>query len=1557
MSEATELTKNEQSLINKLEEETKNTSGGLPSYVATISENVGSAIELNNELSKRYGNTPISLHDLRKAGNFKNIMCSSSILGSALGMFPSTIEFNDALTSDIKNSRIDDTARVGLKVVVGIGIGAILLPYAAGAATVGVAAVGSAMVGYLSALAGNIIDESWEAGKDYLKDLWSQLETRLNDFRNTLSPELQTVFDQCANPVFEGLQVCPTSLNALQTVLQNNYSDELNKAANNLGLNQCPLPQNKMDKIDELMDTAEKTKSPLIVDLDGDGIETVGVSEGVYFDHDGNGFAEKSGWVGKDDGLLVRDINGNGQIDDGTELFGNNSVLSSGAKAANGFEALKELDSNKDGVFNSSDEVWNEIKVWKDMNQNGFVENGELLSMEEVNIKEINLSYQNENIKDINENIIGQTGSFIKNDNSAGNISDIWFVTDTSNTADRTDVVISDNVKKLPDLIGFGNVHNLHTAMALDESGELKALVEQFMSETNVSARNALLNDIIYHWAGVEDMDPFGRTPSRYNGTHYLDDARKLEALEEFMGRGYLGTWCWGERDPNPNRHAVLFIHDAFDELKEYVKNELLSQTHYKTLLEKVTLTYDAATESWDIDVSQAVAAFEEMFAADVLNTTLMMREFSEIIRTYTDLGDEIIAAFNLLGDEYGDIFERELFKFGKSIGTDGNDIIKDDDFGSIITGLGGNDKLYGNGGDDTIIGGAGNDYMAGGDGEDVYLFSKGFGNDEINTLAADGKKDVIEFDETIMPSNVSIGRQDFDLILTITYDDGTLADSIRVHSYFQEQGTSSATLAAIKFSDGTSWDYEYAITHWNSIPGIDGGVTMEGNDKANNLNGTAMDDILVGNGGNDTLRGNAGNDVLKGGSGNDYLDGGEGNDTYIWNYGDGFDTIYDTSNNDTIVFGKGISFRDLVFRSVGQTLLILVDGDEQQGVKISSFFYNINNKIENLRFYDGTIVHLSDIGLTLQQTDAQESVYGSGFDDVIHANGGDDVVWGKGGNDIIYGGAGDDDLRGEGGNDELYGGAGDDNLYGGNGDDILFGGAGNDDMNGEDGRDIYLYNLGDGLDTIYDGASSKEEGDVIRFGEGISLDDITFETDGSSLKMILNGDETQGLILQSFFNTYDDNAKNKVLEFADGSQVMMNKRGYELVMTKAGSLTATNYDDIIHVTEESSRVWGKGGNDIIYGGAGDDDLRGEGGNDELYGGAGDDNLYGGNGDDILFGGAGNDDMNGEDGRDIYLYNLGDGLDTIYDGASSKEEGDVIRFGEGISLDDITFETDGSSLKMILNGDETQGLILQSFFNTYDDNAKNKVLEFADGSQVMMNKRGYELVMTKAGSLTATNYDDIIHVTEESSRVWGKGGNDIIYGGAGDDDLRGEGGNDELYGGAGDDNLYGGNGDDILFGGAGNDDMNGEDGRDIYLYNLGDGLDTIYDGASSKEEGDVIRFGEGISLDDITFETDGSSLKMILNGDETQGLILQSFFNTYDDNAKNKVLEFADGTKINLLTNPPSLSSQNASDLLTQALSTFGADSGSRTDMSEAGGTVSEMYDLACGYDLTKKAV
>ena len=176
--------------------------------------------------------------------------------------------------------------------------------------------------------------------------------------------------------------------------------------------------------------TASNTRSPLILDLDGDGVETIGTNSNVYFDHDDNGFAENSGWVGKDDGLLVRDLNNNGQIDDGTELFGNNSVLSSGEKAANGFEALKDLDSNNDGIFNSSDTAWNQVKVWKDANSNGLVDEGELLTLEQANVSGINLDYENSTTTDENGNQHNQTGTFIKTDGSTGSVHDVWFDAD-----------------------------------------------------------------------------------------------------------------------------------------------------------------------------------------------------------------------------------------------------------------------------------------------------------------------------------------------------------------------------------------------------------------------------------------------------------------------------------------------------------------------------------------------------------------------------------------------------------------------------------------------------------------------------------------------------------------------------------------------------------------------------------------------------------------------------------------------------------------------------------------------------------------------------------------------------------------------------------------------------------------------------------------------------------------------------------------------------------------------------------------------------------------------
>lgn len=103
--------------------------------------------------------------------------------------------------------------------------------------------------------------------------------------------------------------------------------------------------------------------SPLILDLDGDGVEVskLGFSSNAsytYFDMTNDGFAERTAWVTGGDGLLVVDTNGNSKIDNQSELFGN------GFGFANGFAELKSLDGNNDNIMNSSDTAWSTLRVW-----------------------------------------------------------------------------------------------------------------------------------------------------------------------------------------------------------------------------------------------------------------------------------------------------------------------------------------------------------------------------------------------------------------------------------------------------------------------------------------------------------------------------------------------------------------------------------------------------------------------------------------------------------------------------------------------------------------------------------------------------------------------------------------------------------------------------------------------------------------------------------------------------------------------------------------------------------------------------------------------------------------------------------------------------------------------------------------------------------------------------------------------------------------------------------------------------------------------------------------
>ncbi|HED3065452.1 TPA: hypothetical protein R4057_002420, partial [Kluyvera ascorbata] len=226
------------------------------------------------------------------------------------------------------------------------------------------------------------------------------------------------------------------------------------------------------------MSIPETTTSPVILDLDGDGIETRGLQDRIFFDHDGNHFAENTGWVSADDGLLVIDKDCNGKIDSGNELFGNNTVLSNGSLAANGYEALQELDTNGDGTLNSRDEAWQQLQVWQDRNGNARVDDGELMSLSEAGIAAIDTDYKNSTWVDKQGNAHKQTGEVIYLDGSEGQSADVWFDVDKGYTSYTLDIVVPQSVRALPWVRGFGNMTDLHVAMSLNP--ELQTMVEQY---------------------------------------------------------------------------------------------------------------------------------------------------------------------------------------------------------------------------------------------------------------------------------------------------------------------------------------------------------------------------------------------------------------------------------------------------------------------------------------------------------------------------------------------------------------------------------------------------------------------------------------------------------------------------------------------------------------------------------------------------------------------------------------------------------------------------------------------------------------------------------------------------------------------------------------------------------------------------------------------------------------------------------------------------------------------------------------------------------------------
>jgi Ca2+-binding RTX toxin-like protein len=642
---------------------------------------------------------------------------------------------------------------------------------------------------------------------------------------------------------------------------------------------------------------------------------------------------------------------------------------------------------------------------------------------------------------------------------------------------------------------------------------------------------------------------------------------------------------------------------------------------------------------------------------------------------------------------------------------------------------------------------------------------------------------------------------------------------------------------------------------------------------------GSIGTDALLGSNGADTISaGQQQSVVVDGGEGNDQITGGTGDD---WlSGGGGADTLSGGDGNDTVLIDSTDLSRD-------------IDGGGGFDVAIAT--------------------GAAGIQLDLGAANLEAFIGGEAGDIVSNSKNYGVIISGRGGNDTLAGGIA---------NDLLQGGSGSDSLMGGR------------------GNDLYIYNLGDGNDTIFDFgvetqyfldveiASSAPQQyfvdqlninrdkliaggympgtekfglfltfimkdihwryftnsriapanagqDTIRFGSGISLENISLNADRNVISIV---DElTSGASSTITINNQSDpNSKIEFIEFIDGKKFRLEnlrlgtqgqdnivgsddddafdgKLGADTMSGGSGNdlyvvddshdkvteidVVAGGVDSVLssvdyaltfaveNLTLQNGALVGVGNDldNVILGNGNANSLYGNEGNDQLIGAEGNDSLLGGSGDDTLNGGSGADSLAGGIGNDVYWVDNTD--DKIIEASGAGH--DLVN--ENVGLYKLDPEVEDIWL---------QGTAISAYGN---------------------------------------GLDNVILGNAQDNYLNGDEGNDSISGDAGSDTLVGGDGNDWLYGMSGADFLDGSSGVDTLIGGAGSDVYIVNSVSDVVIESYETGsFDTEIVSVSGLTLSDQVENMSVLAVDSITQLTLDSSGAMHLAGNSLDNVITGS---------------------------------------------------------------------------------
>lgn len=1093
---------------------------------------------------------------------------------------------------------------------------------------------------------------------------------------------------------------------------------------------------------------------PMVIDLDGEGIETIDINKSqIYFDVDNDGFREQTGWISKNEAILAIDKNENGKIDNQSEMFGSTTKT--------GFEELKELDTNGDGIINSQDVDFNKIRVWQDLNENGVTEEGELKTAQEAGIESIYTnSYKIGALN--NNNIITEKATIQYTDGSTKDLYDVATQYNDMYTVYGGDYVLDADIIDLPWLRGYGNSIDLQ--LAASQNDNLKTLVKQMASMTNA-------NDIYNQFDNMMSM--------------WLGENKTGEEMQKLV----LSKLIFWDVN-NMSEFQANNIQNAYNSLKNKLFVEFLAQT---SLADKFDIAYDYRTDSIiysdntyenivrntvDSDVFMASYVIAKMLADDgSLDVTRLANTIKNL-----GYGAQLINYLNSgLKFKNGDFTYVEGSMPLYVLGTDGNDTITGGDDADIIYGMDGNDLIYGMAGDDFLHGGRGNDTLYGGDGNDTLIGGEGddsleggAGNDtyiydgdgkdavldekwaivrqqvwkqdniysdwyetwvESSKTLVDAGDDIVVFGKNVSPEDIAITKNGNDLVFALKGSNNTL--TIKNWYTSKEQ-----RVEKFQFENGLVLTSEQILNMKTDSSGND------------NINGTQNSDFIFSS---------SGNDVINAGKGNDIIVNQNGDTVYYYNAGDGQDIIYDYNGNDRIKLGFN---RDRISYKRNGGDLILKFKDSTDTITIKDWFTHEANRIEAIEFLNGDVRTAADILAKFKSqsgTNGNNVLIGTDGNDTVHAYAGDDYISTGAGDDVIYGGLGNDIMVGGTGNDKYYVETSDDRVieYENEGDDTIIASS--------------SYELPDNVENLYlyadAGAINGRGNDLNNKIVGNDYDNIIDGKGGTNKLYGGKGDDTY--IINA------SNANDTIYEYSDGGvDTVKSSVTYRITNKYVENLILTGNDNIDgRGNNQANYIEGNSASNVLRGAGGNDTLYGGGGVDSLYGGADDDTyivdnnttlvkeladegidtvlasvdytltnhvenltltgtenlsgtgntmdniIIGNSGDNIIEGKKGNDTLQGGEGSDTYVFNRGDGEDTIIESGSTYKFTDAISFGTGINVEDVKFTKSGNDLIVSIIGTDNKITIKDSNINP-----DNRIEQFIfDNGTVIDGKKFYEL--------------------------------------------------------------------------------------------------------------------------------------------------------------------------------------------------------------------------------------